>query len=86
MTARMMLYLASYRPIAKVGKLKVPVLVQACMKDSVAPAPAAVKLARKAGSRVELKQYDMGHFDIYVGEDREIALADQLAFFGRTLR
>lgn len=86
MTARVMLTLASYRPIAQVGKLKVPILVQACMKDSVAPAPAAVKLAQKAGPLVELKQYDMGHFDIYVGEDRETALKDQLAFFGRTLR
>ena len=81
MTARMALTLMSYRPTSKVRKLKCPALIQACMKDSVAPAPAAVNLARKAGPNVVLKQYDMGHFDIYVGRDREIALADQLSFF-----
>lgn len=86
MTARVMLYLASYRPISKVGKLRVPLLIQACMKDTVAPAAAAVKLARKAGHLAELKQYDMGHFDIYVGNAREASLRDQLAFFDRMLR
>lgn len=85
MTARVMLYLASYRPITRVGKLKCPVLVQACMKDSVAPVSAAIKLAQKGGDKIELKQYDMGHFDIYVGDDRETALSDQLAFFDRAL-
>jgi pimeloyl-ACP methyl ester carboxylesterase len=85
MTARMMLVLASYRPIAKARRLKAPLLVQACMKDTVAPAPAAVKLARKGGRQVELKQYDIGHFDIYVGAERNIAVRDQLDFFARTL-
>jgi len=81
MTARIALTLMSYRPTSKARKLKCAALIQACMKDSVAPASAAVKLARKAGPNVTLKQYDIGHFDSYVGRDREIALADQLAFF-----
>jgi len=81
MTARIALTLMSYRPTSKARKLKCAALIQACVKDSVAPASAAVKLARKAGPNVTLKQYDMGHFDSYVGRDREIALADQLAFF-----
>ncbi|HJW51715.1 MAG TPA: alpha/beta fold hydrolase [Burkholderiaceae bacterium] len=85
MTARMALTLMSYRPISKALNLKCPTLIQACMKDTVAPAPAAVKLARKAGPNVILKQYDMGHFDIYVGRNRETALADQLAFFQKAL-
>ncbi|MCK5771764.1 alpha/beta fold hydrolase [Algiphilus sp.] len=86
MTARMMLYLAAYRPIASARKLRCPVLIQACTRDSVAPASAAEKLARRAGPNVTLKQYDIGHFDIYLGEARETALADQLAFFGSALR
>lgn len=85
MSARLALYLATYRPITQARKLACPILIQACTKDSVAPAAAAVKLARKAGPNVELKQYDIGHFDIYVGKDRERALADQLDFFQRAL-
>lgn len=85
MCARMALYLASYRPISQAHKLICPVLIQACTKDSVAPAAAAVKLARKAGTNVELKQYDIGHFDIYVGKARDVAVADQLDFFKRAL-
>ena len=81
MTARMALTLMSYRPTSKARKLRCPVLIQACMKDSVAHAPSAVKLAREAGPNVVLKQYDMGHFDGYVGRDRATALADQLDFF-----
>ncbi len=85
MSARLALYLATYRPITKARKLRCPILIQACTKDSVAPAAAAVKLARKAGPNVELKEYDIGHFDIYVGKDRERAVADQLSFFKRAL-
>ncbi len=81
MTARMALSLMSYRPTAKAIKIQCPLLIQACMRDTVAPAPAAVKLAEKMGSRARLKQYDMGHFDIYVGEDRALALQDQCDFF-----
>lgn len=85
MSARLALYLASYRPITKAGKIICPILIQACTQDSVAPAAAARKFARKAGARATLKEYDIGHFDIYVGQHREQALADQLDFFNRVL-
>lgn len=90
MTARMALTLALYRPIAKVDRIQCPALIQACMKDTVAPAPAATKMAQKLhkrlGDKVTLKEYDMGHFDIYVGNDYELAVEDQLAFFKRHLQ
>jgi poly(3-hydroxyalkanoate) synthetase len=85
MTARMALTLMSYRPITKARKLLCPALIQACLRDTVAPAPAALKLARNAGPNVTLKQYDMGHFDGYVGRNRDTALADQVAFFQKSL-
>ena len=85
MSARMMLYLATYRPIKKAKKLRQPILIQACMRDSVAPVSAAIQLASRAGPNVELKQYDIGHFDIYLGDDRTRALTDQRDFFKRAL-
>lgn len=86
MTARVMLTLASYRPIAKARRIQKPLLLQACMKDSVCPVGATLKLARKVGPLAQVRQYPIGHFDIYLGEHRDAALADQLAFFGRHLR
>lgn len=85
MTARMTLYLPLYRPVARAGQLKCPALILACTGDSVAPASAADRLARKAGPQVTLKRYDIGHFDIYVGAARDRAIADQLAFFDQHL-
>ncbi len=82
MSARMALTLALYRPRAQ--DLRCPALIQACMQDQAVSAPAALAFAKRAGA--ELRQYaQMDHFDIYVGEDFERAVGDQLEFFGRTL-
>lgn len=86
MAARLVLYLASYRPIRHARRLHCPILICACLRDSVAPASAALATARQAGERAELKQYDIGHFDIYVGEGFAQAVSDQLAFFNRVLK
>ena len=85
MSARLALHLGMYRPIAAAAKLKCPVLIQVCMNDTVAPASAALATARKLGERATLKRYDIGHFDIYVGEGFERSSTDQLEFFRRTL-
>ncbi|MGH8445708.1 MAG: alpha/beta hydrolase [Solimonas sp.] len=85
MSARMALYLALYRPITSAGRISCPVLLGVCLRDTVAPASAALALARKLGSRAELKTYDFGHFDIYVGDGYARSSADQLAFFKRVL-
>lgn len=85
MTARMALTLALYRPTSHAHKVTCPVLILACNKDTVAPASAAVKLAKKLGDQARLKQYDIGHFDVYVGEDFKRGVAEQTAFFKQTL-
>lgn len=41
---------------------------------------AAAEKAAKKMKRAEVRRYEMGHFDIYQGEDREKSLADQLGF------
>lgn len=85
MTARVALHLATYRPIAHADQVPCPTLLCVCLRDSVAPASAAFALAQKLGEKAEVKQYDIGHFDIYVGAGFKQASADQLAFFQRVL-
>lgn len=86
MAARFAPTLASYRPISYARKLRCPALILVCRDDSVAPASAAIATARKLGSKAELKIYDVGHFDIYVGKGFERSSSDQLAFFERVLK
>lgn len=86
MAARFAPTLATYRPIRYAGKLNCPALIMVCKDDSVAPASAALATARKLGPLAELKIYDLGHFDIYVGAGFERSSADQLAFFNRVLK
>jgi hypothetical protein len=50
-----------------------------CETDSVAPAKATLRHARKA-PRGEIKLYPEGHFDIYVGDAFERVVADQIRF------
>lgn len=85
MSARLALTLATYRPISYADQVPCPTLICVCTRDSVAPAEAAIKLAGKLGRRAELKQYDIGHFDIYVGAGFERSSSDQLAFFQHVL-
>ena len=63
------------------AQLNCPLLVLACKADSGAP----VRAALRAGSRAELKEYDFGHFDIYVGAVFERSSGDALAFFQRIM-
>ncbi|MDX1590110.1 MAG: alpha/beta hydrolase, partial [Oleiphilaceae bacterium] len=73
-------------PIRHARRVNCPMLVIACMEDSVAPASAAEATAARAGFKAELKRYDgVRHFDIYVGEGFRRSSSDQLAFFRRTL-
>lgn len=70
------------RPIKEVPKIVAPTFYAICEKDSVAPASAAQRAAA-ATPRGEAKLYDVGHFDIYVGEAFEKAVVDQLDFLER---
>ena len=81
---RIMLVVGSYRPYAKFSKLRMPVLVQTCEKDATTPSAPAVKAAQRSPN-AELIRYDIGHFDIYVGEQFETTVADQIEFLTRNL-
>jgi dienelactone hydrolase len=82
--ARIAVKVAFYRPGRKAAKLSCPALFCICDGDSVAPAETAAKYGRSA-PRGELKRYPTGHFEIYIGEWFEKAVADQTEFLTRHL-
>jgi pimeloyl-ACP methyl ester carboxylesterase len=79
MAARVALDVLRARPGAKAKSVQCPILFAVCKPDSVAPSKATLRHVRKA-PKGEIKLYDAGHFDIYVGDDFEMVLADELAF------
>jgi pimeloyl-ACP methyl ester carboxylesterase len=81
--ARMALEFPRYRPYQYASRLPCPILIQVCDDDSVTPVQPALGAAKRAGSRAEVKRYPIGHFDIYVGEDFERSVADQIDFYSR---
>lgn len=80
--ARVGLAIPRYFPGRRAGDIRCPVLFCVCEDDSVAPAKATKRHAAKA-PRVETRLYPYGHFEIYLGEPFERAVADQLDFLSR---
>jgi len=82
--ARISTMLMTFRPVSEAHKVNCPALILICEKDTVAPVAAAEKAAKKM-KQAEVRRYEMGHFDIYQGEDREKTITDQLAFLKKVL-
>jgi dienelactone hydrolase len=82
--ARIALHSSAYRPGRRAPQISCPVLACVCDSDAVTPAERTVKLVSRA-RRAEIKRYPIGHFDIYVGEWWERAVADQTEFLTRHL-
>jgi uncharacterized protein len=82
--ARIVLRIAGYRPARQAGKIRCPILFCVAEDDNLT-APGPVLKAAKAAPRAEVKRYPIGHFDIYVGEWFERAVADQTDFLKRHL-
>ncbi len=80
--ARVALEIAFGRPGAKARRLRCPALFVVCERDTVAPAKATLKHVAKA-PQGEVVRRDAGHFDIYVGEEFETTVRDELAFLQR---
>jgi fermentation-respiration switch protein FrsA (DUF1100 family) len=83
--ARVLPYELRNRPLARAAELRCPLLLQAAEHDSLVPADVCRDAAWEAKGRSELRSYPCAHFDIYVGEWRERAIADQLHFLRRHL-
>ncbi|WP_433885734.1 alpha/beta hydrolase [Pseudomonas vranovensis] len=86
MSARFALTLGLYRPVSVANKIQCPILIQACMQDSVA-CPKAAMAAAKLAPAAEIRRYEkLDHFDIYQGGALETAITDQVEFLQRVLR
>ncbi|OBI83808.1 alpha/beta hydrolase [Mycobacterium sp. 1245805.9] len=83
--ARFALKVAAYRPGRLAAKVACPILFCVCEADSVAPPVPTLRYAAKA-PRGEVRMYQEGHFEIYVGDAFERVVADQLAFLDRHLK
>jgi fermentation-respiration switch protein FrsA (DUF1100 family) len=73
-----------YRPIRYAARIACPWLLLVCDRDVVTPPQPTLKAAARA-PRGEVRRYDLKHFDIYVGEAFERAVADEVAFLERHL-
>jgi dienelactone hydrolase len=73
-----------HRPGRAAKNIKMPILFCICDHDSVTPPEETLAYARTA-PRGEIKTYDAGHFDIYLGEPFETVVADQTEFLARHL-
>lgn len=82
-TARTALHEMLNRPVSRIGELACPILIQVAERDSIVPAGAAEAAAWRAKGRSEMRTYPCAHFQIYVGEWRDRAIADQLLFLRR---
>jgi len=80
--ARVGLTIPLYIPGRQAGGIRCPVLFCICEGDSVAPAKATQRHAARA-RQAEIRLYPHGHFEIYLGEPFEQAVADQLDFLSR---
>ncbi len=58
-----------------------PVLIQICENDNVANPQGAVNTVNRLKSVVEVKKYNIGHFDVYFGENFIKSVHDQIDFF-----
>lgn len=77
--ARVFLEVGMYRPITGAARIQAPLLLQVAEHDSLAPAASAKEVARRA-RRARLEVFPLGHFDVYVGEPFETAVASQVRF------
>jgi uncharacterized protein len=78
-SARALLYLPLYRPIAYAPRVQCPLLV--CVGDrDVADSPQAALKTAQAAPHGEVRRYDCGHYDFYAGKIFQQTVADQCSF------
>ena len=83
--ARIIIRMDKYQPIKYAHKIRCPVLLQGCELDIGVPPSIIEKAQQRLGERAEVISYPIDHFDIYVGDNFEQAVRDQVAFFKKSL-
>jgi len=79
--ARALLMSGRFNPINHAKNVQCPVLIQICEKDNLVSMSSALETAKILGKYAVVKQYPIGHFDIYSGEHFEKSVNDQIEFF-----
>ena len=83
--ARINIRIDKYRPVKKAAKVSCPVLLQICEKDIGTPKSLVEEAEKRLGKLAEVISYPIDHFDIYLGDNFEKAVSDQLDFFKKHL-
>ncbi|MBA7643305.1 Quorum-quenching protein AidA [subsurface metagenome] len=84
--ARILIRMDKYHPIKHTTKVRCPVLLQVCDKDIMTtPTSLVEKAEQRLGKLAEVIHYPIDHFDIYMGDNFEKAVSDQLEFFKKHL-
>ncbi len=79
--ARIALAIGLYRPGRTLARITTPTLICVCDPDSVAPTAATERHVRRAANaHIAARTYPCGHFEIYLDEPFERAVADQVEF------
>ncbi|WP_159922759.1 alpha/beta hydrolase [Rhodococcus sp. WAY2] len=82
--ARVAPTIMAYRPGRSVKTIAYPILFCISDTDTVTPPEQTERYARTA-PRGEIKHYDAGHFEFYLGEPFEQLVSDQIEFLTRHL-
>jgi dienelactone hydrolase len=82
--ARVAPTIMAYRPGRAARKISFPMLFCVSNTDTVTPPAQTLRYARTA-PHGEVKRYDAGHFDFYIGEAFETLVRDQVDFLTRQL-
>jgi len=81
--ARVILHSQGYKPAKVIQDVHCPVLIQICKYDSLAPIRDEIE--KELRKYAEVKNYPIGHFDIYTGSNFKKSVGDQLDFFKKYL-
>jgi len=82
--ARVLPTIATYRPGRAAKRIAMPILFCVSNTDSVTPPAQTLRYAGTA-PQGEIRTYDAGHFDFYLGDPFEALVRDQIEFLTRHL-
>ncbi|WP_195269361.1 alpha/beta hydrolase [Eubacterium sp. 1001713B170207_170306_E7] len=83
--ARTFIEFLKYSPSRYTKNIESPIYYAVCKKDTLAPAKATLKCA-KLSKKATIKEYNCGHFGIYIGEFFDKAIIDYIRFFDKIVK
>ena len=83
--ARTLLEFLKYSPCRYTKDIRIPIYYAVCAKDTLAPADATLRCAKQS-INATTKEYDCGHFGIYLGDYFENAITDYINFFNSNVK